>query len=185
MDHADLVCGSCIAEPPRHDGVRAAVAYGDIARRMVIKLKHGRKIGIAESIAKLAARHVIDTGADIIAPVPLHKWRLWSRGFNQSLLIARNLPISAKSVLIPDLLIRSRATPMLKGLGRRQRAKTVAGAFRINPKHQAALAGRTVSLVDDVYTTGATTNACASALKKAGATRVDVICWARVLDDEY
>jgi ComF family protein len=182
MDIPDLLCAACLLQRPAHDGVWAAVAYDDVSRAVVLKLKHGRKPGMASMIGKLLQRHQGIAQDSIVAPIPLHRWRLWSRGYNQSLLIARQLRDPVQ--LVPELLIRSRATPMLKGLGRSERAKVVRGAFSINPKHASQVKGRTICLVDDVFTTGATIDACAKVLKRAGATRVVALCWARVLNDQ-
>lgn len=115
----------------------------------------------------------------ILVPVPLHRTRLWSRGFNQSALVARELSRRLEIATDPLILKRIRRTPPLKGMSGAQRRKTVAGAFRVVDK--AAIAGRTVILVDDVLTTGSTAEACARTLKRAGAARVELISWARVL----
>jgi ComF family protein len=182
MDIPDLFCATCLLQRPTHDGIWAAVAYDDVSRAVILKLKHGRKPGMAAVIGKALHRHQGAVDDAIVAPIPLHRWRLWSRGYNQSLLIARNLrdPIE----LVPELLIRSRATPMLRGLGRLERAKAVRGAFLLNPQYADHVKGRTICLVDDVFTTGATIEACAKVLKQAGATRVIALCWARVLTDQ-
>jgi ComF family protein len=112
-------------------------------------------------------------------PVPLHRRRLWSRGFNQSALVARELSRRTGLPVAVDALRRIRSTPPLKGMGMRQRRRTVAGAFRANGA--ADLRGRTIILIDDVLTTGSTANACARVLKRAGAERVDLISWARII----
>jgi ComF family protein len=177
-------CAPCMANPPKHDGVRAALAYGAASRAVVMKLKYGRRPGMARTIGALLERQLPGLEDALFAPVPLHRWRLWSRGYNQSLLIARRLPLKEKRQLLPDLLVRTRATPMLRGLGRLDRAKAVKGAFALNPKYREIVKGQVICLVDDVYTSGATVNACASALKRAGATRVIALCWARVLDED-
>jgi ComF family protein len=184
MADGSLICAPCLAHPPDHDGVRAAVAYGDVSRAIVLKLKHGRRPGVARAIGRYLGRHMQGLDGAIIAPVPLHRWRLWSRGYNQSLLIARQLPLGAAHELVVDLLERTRATPILRGLGKAERAKAVRGAFRLKSKHAALVKGRTICLVDDVFTSGATVNACAKALKKAGAAHVVALCWARVLDQD-
>jgi ComF family protein len=123
---------------------------------------------------------LVGDGDAIIVPVPLHRWRIWRRGYNQSALIARVLARRDGLVLGIDLLNRKRATPVLRGLGRNARAKAVRGAFVVDPARRKTLKGRQVLLVDDVHTTGATANACARALKSAGAAEVRLVCWARV-----
>lgn len=179
---ADAECGACLADPPHFTRLRAAVAYGEIARRVVLKLKYSSRPGVAETLAHFMRRHVRpeDAGA-VLAPIPLHRWRIWKRGYNQSALIVSAL--AKRTGLEPelDLVRRVKATPPLKGKGRRERALAVRGAFRVSDESKARLKGRSVLLVDDVYTTGATANACARALKRAGASEVGVLCWARVV----
>jgi predicted amidophosphoribosyltransferase len=119
-----------------------------------------------------------------VGAVPLHRWRLWKRGYNQALLIARGVAEEAGLDCVPDLIERTRATPTLRGLGTRERRQAVRDAFRVPARHRQALAGRVVLLVDDVFTSGATAEACARALKGAGAREVRLLCWARVLREE-
>lgn len=174
-------CGQCLAAPPIHDGVRAAVAYGPAARALVLKLKYGGRTAYAATAARLMAR-LLPEDAELLVPVPLHRWRIWSRGFNQAALIGRELARSRGISLELDLLRRTKATPVLRGLGARGRAKAVSGAFATAPGTRERVTGRSVVLVDDVFTSGATADACVRVLKRAGAARVTVLCWARVLD---
>jgi ComF family protein len=129
-------------------------------------------------------RH-LDGGAGpvepLLVPVPLHRWRIWKRGYNQAALIAAALSRRSGLPAGLDLLRRTRATPPLKGLGRRERALAVRGAFACAPGAAPRLAGRRIVLVDDVYTSGATASACARTLRRAGAASVEVLCWARVV----
>ena len=172
-------CGLCLARPPRIARTRAAVAYGDLSRSLAIRLKYGRKVAIARTMARYMAP-LVELGEErLLVPVPLHRTRLWGRGFNQSALVARELSRRLGIASNPLLLSRTRRTPPLKAMSPRQRRKTVAGAFRVRDK--AAVAGKTVILVDDVLTTGSTAEACARTLKRAGAARVELVSWARVV----
>jgi len=177
-------CGACLADPPAFDRMRAAVAYGDIPRKVALKLKYGGRPGVAETIARFVERHMPPAPEAILAPVPLHRWRIWKRGYNQAALIASALARRSGIEARLDLVDRIKATPPLRGKNPAQRRDTVRGAFRIAPKHADAVRGRTIILVDDVYTSGATVGACARVLKRAGAARIEVLCWARVLKEE-
>ena len=176
----ELICAPCLLRPPEHDGVHAAVSYGDIARTIILRFKHGGRTGLAKLIAEAVLRNVTVRDA-LIIPVPLHRWRIWARGFNQSALIASRLATLSGNPILLNAIIRARRTPILRGLGAIERAKAVRGVFEINPAMRVHFAGKPVYLIDDVYTSGATSNACAKLLKKAGATHVVVLCWARVL----
>ncbi|MBB5710440.1 ComF family protein [Sphingomonas xinjiangensis] len=171
-----------MAAPPAHDGVRAAVAYGDVARGVALKLKYGGRLGCADTMARAMMR-LMPSDADLLIPVPLHRWRTWSRGFNQAALIARSLSRASGTPSDVELLRRVKATPILRGLGPKGRAKAVSGAFALAPDAQAILRGKTIVLIDDVHTSGATANACTRVLKRGGAARVILLCWARVLHD--
>ena len=114
--------------------------------------------------------------------MPLHRWRLWRRGFNQSALLAKEIAGLRGQRLLVDALVRRKATPMLGGLGRAARARALSGAIAVNPRRVAQVRGARIVLVDDVITSGATTDASVRALRRAGAERVIVACFARVLD---
>jgi ComF family protein len=181
---AEVMCGRCLAEPPAYDRLRAAVAYGDMARAVALKLKYGGRPGVAETMARFMERHLDPSDGAVLAPVPLHRWRIWRRGYNQAALIASALARRAGLEAELDLVERVKATPVLRGMNPRERKAAVRAAFRVNPKRKAALKGKSIVLVDDVYTSGATVGACARILKRAGAARVDVLCWARVVRPE-
>lgn len=176
------MCAECMADPPPHDGVRAAVAYGDVAREVALKLKYSGRLACAQTMAHAMARLMPE--ADLLVPVPLHRWRIWSRGFNQAALIAAALARASGVPVDAELLRRVKATPVLRGLGPRGRTKAVAGAFGLARGAKERLAGKTVVLVDDVHTSGATAAACARTLKRSGADKVILLCWARVLGEE-
>lgn len=173
-------CGACIAMPPRIHRTRSAVAYDELPRGIALRLKYGRKVALARTMARYMKPHVqAGDHAPILVPVPLHRGRLWQRGFNQSALVARELARQTGIRSEPGLLKRTKRTPPLKGMSLRQRRRTVAGAFSVDPSVN--LLGKTVVLVDDVLTTGSTANACARVLKRAGAERIELLSWARVV----
>ena len=172
-------CAVCLAQPPRIARTRSAVAYDEISRGLAIRLKYGRKVAIAKTMARFMAPLVADGEERVLVAVPLHRSRLWWRGFNQSALVAAELSKRLSIPAEPLLLTRTRRTPPLKGMSALQRRKAVAGAFRV--RDPAAVAGRTIILVDDVLTTGSTAEACARALKRAGAARIELVSWARVV----
>lgn len=173
-------CGRCLAEPPGLDRMRAAVAYDDLPRSIALRLKYGRKVALARTMARyMAPLRSEAAGNALVLPVPLHRRRLWSRGFNQSGLVARELARAWGHEFEAGLLRRTRPTQPLKGMSHSQRKKAVAGAFAVAARER--ISGRDVILIDDVLTSGSTAEACAKALRKAGAGRVELICWARVV----
>jgi ComF family protein len=177
-------CGRCLAEPPPFERLRAAVAYGEVSREVALRLKYSGRPGLAFTLAHFMLRHLMSGGgeaAPLLVPVPLHRWRLWGRGYNQAALIASALGRRSGLAAEPDLLRRIRATPPLRGLGRSERALALRGAFAVAPGARPRLAGRRIIVVDDVYTSGATAAACARVLKRAGAASVEILCWARVV----
>jgi ComF family protein len=135
-------------------------------------------------MAGLMARHIEAFDAPILCPVPLHRWRIWRRGYNQSGLIASALAARHGLDVRNDLLVRVKATPPLKGMSPSQRRLAVRGAFRIHARHRDLVKGRNILIIDDVFTSGATAGACARVLKRAGAAEVGVLCWARVVRGE-
>ena len=174
-------CFACNKRPPRYTAARAAIAYDDGARRIVLGLKHADAPHLARAMAAQMARAGsawLGPGS-LIVPVPLHRWRLWRRGYNQAALIARVLARRTGAKLDLDALTRTRATASSGGLGRAERFDNVAAAFV--PRRGARLAGRDIVLVDDVLTSGATADACADALVAAGAATVRVLTFARVV----
>jgi len=178
----NALCGACLAVPPPYDRARAVLRYGDVGRAVAHRLKYGRRLSLAGVMAAHMARLLPEEGGQpvLLVPVPLHRWRIWARGFNQAALVAGRL---SKRTGIPtalDLLRRTRHTPPLHSLKPRERAKTVSGAFALAPNAQARLRGITAILIDDIWTTGATATACAQLLRRGGAARVEVLCWARV-----
>ena len=148
---------------------------------MALRLKYGGRTAFAETMARLMAPH-LPQDAELLVPVPLHRGRMWTRGFNQAALIADALSRLRGVAVERHALVRQKPTPVLRGLGRRDRRRALAGAFAIDPRRADRVRGRRIVLIDDVHTSGATSEACVAALLAAGAARVSILCWARVLD---
>jgi len=180
---AGALCGACSRERPAYHRARAALIYDQASRGLILALKHGDRTDSAPSLARWiggAARELLGA-ADMIAPVPLHRWRLLARRYNQSALLAHALARGTGLPCVADLLVRRRRTPSQGGLTARQRRDNVRGAFAVHPARADALAGKRVVLVDDVLTTGATAESCARALVRGGAAAVEVATLARVV----
>lgn len=177
-------CAPCLAEPPRHDGIAAATLYNDASRKLVLSLKHGNRISLAPMMAGLmSARLSFLDESWLVAPVPLHRWRIWRRGYNQAAELAREICRSSDARLAVDLLVRRKATPSLGGLGKKARKRVLSGAIAVNSRRASTIRGTKIVLVDDVLTSGATSEACVRSLKRAGAEKVVVACFSRVLDE--
>lgn len=181
-----LVCGACLKQPPPFARARAAFVYGGGGRDLVLRFKRGDRTDLAPGLAGLMrqAGAALLTDCDAILPVPLHRWRLWRRRFNQSALLAQALGRLCDRPVLLDHLERPRPTRSLGRLNRAARQRELAGAIRVAPGREADLRGRRLLLVDDVLTTGATVNACCRALRRAGAAEVTVLTLARVVRAE-
>lgn len=178
-----LLSMEAIANPPSYERARAAVRYDEIARALVHAFKYGDRLDLAPMMGSWMARagRELLVDADALVPVPLHWRRLWARRFNQSAALAGAVAGIAGKPVLHDALTRMRATPQQVGLSKTQRADNVQGAFRVPAERKADIAGRRLVLVDDVLTSGATTEAGARALLRAGAAHVDVLVFARVV----
>ena len=176
-------CGGCLRRSPPFDRARAALVYDDASRPLLLGFKHADRIHAAPPFGRWLSRAAADllTDTELIVPVPLHRWRLLRRRYNQAALLAQALGRVQDLPVAADLLIRRRATPSQAGRSRLARMRNVRGAFAIRPGRGAAVVGRRVLLVDDVLTTGATVMECAKVLKRSGAHAVDVVTLARVL----
>ncbi len=180
------LCERCTSHPPAWDRGAAAIVYSGAGRRVVLAFKHGDRLDMVGPLAAWMAapgRDLLAT-ADLIAPVPLHWRRLIKRRYNQSAELARRLSRVSGVPLAADLLTRTRATVPQEKMTRESRAANQAGAFAVNPRRVDAVAGKTVLVIDDVLTSGATLSSCAEALRAAGARRVNVLTLARVAYDE-
>ncbi len=179
----DARCAACLAEEPPYAKARSALRYDEHSGRNVVGFKFGDRTQLAPMFAQWMARAGAPflAGAEVIVPVPLHRFRLLARRYNQAALLAYALAKHAKLPVLPDTLVRRRFTRPQTGLSRAQRLTNVQGAFAAHPNRRAAIKGKSVVLVDDVITTGATLLACTKALLKAGAKEVFVLTLARTV----
>jgi ComF family protein len=180
---AGLLSMEAIANPPAYDRARAAVRYDDVAASLVHQLKYGDRLDLAPMMGRWMARAGRELLADAngVVPVPLHWRRLWARRFNQSAALAGAISALCGVPVMHGGLKRVRATPQQVGLSKAERADNVQGVFRVPAEQKAEITGQRIVLVDDVLTSGATVDACARALLRAGAAHVDVLVFARVV----
>ncbi|CAA7616918.1 ComF family protein [Magnetospirillum sp. UT-4] len=178
-----MLCGHCLADAPPWRRARAVFRYDDSSKALVLRFKHADRLEGAPAFARWMARAGADllAGAELVAPVPLHPFRLLARRYNQAAVLAVALGRQAGLPVEPRLLLRRRHTPAQGHLGREERRRNVRGAFAVNPKLRDAAAGKAVLLIDDVLTTGATVGECARVLRAAGAAAVDVLTLGRVV----
>jgi len=179
----DRLCAACSAVPPDYGRARAVMRYDDNSRALVLGFKHGDRTEAAGAFG----RWMVQSGGDLldnidcVVPVPLHRWRLARRRYNQSALLAQAIGTQCRRPVFVDLLVRRRHTPTQGGLSVAARERNVRGAFEVRAQSGDRLDGAHVLLVDDVLTTGATVEACARTLRRAGAASVDVLILARVV----
>ena len=180
-----LISPAAIADPPVFARARAACRFDGTARELVHRLKYGDRTELALMLGRMmaqAGRELI-AEADLIVPVPLHRFRLWTRRFNQAAALAAAISRQSGRPFAPQALARIKRTRQQVGLTKAQRADNLQGAFRVLPAIRPLVEGRRILLVDDVLTTGSTVNAASRALLRGGASAVDVLTFARVVTD--
>ena len=176
---AGAVCGKCLKHPPRYARTTAVFVYAYPVDRLIQALKYGEQLALARPFAqKLAQR--IGPLPDYVIPMPLHPARLRERGFNQALLLARNVARELNLKLLPDACQRVRDTPPQSSLPWLERKKNLRDAFCCDVD----LSGKHIALVDDVLTTGASLNALAKAVQARGASEISAWVLARTLPKE-
>ncbi|MEO1192712.1 MAG: ComF family protein [Pseudomonadota bacterium] len=176
-------CAACLADPPGYSRARAALLYDEASRRLILPFKHGDRLEAARPFAlwmKTAGWRSLET-ADLLVPIPLHRWRLWRRRYNQAALLAQALSRETGVPVALSALHRVKATASQGRLSRSARKRNLAGAFALAPGAEAQLAGRRLLLIDDVMTSGATLDAAAAVLSRAKPQSLEVLTLARVL----
>lgn len=179
----DAECPACLTRPPAFARARAVMTY-DGGRDMVLRFKHAERTDYVPAFAAWLARAgaPLLESADLIVPVPLHRWRLLKRRYNQAALLGNALARRTGIAAFPDALVRTRATPSQGAMiSARMRRRNVLAAFAVRPGARDAVKGKHVLLVDDVMTTGATLESAARTLKRAGAAEVSALVLARVV----
>lgn len=178
----DQLCEHCQEAPPPFASARSALLYNDAARALLLGFKHGDKTHAVQAFVPWLARAGEDAlaSSDALIPVPLHYWRMVKRRYNQAALIAQALSKQSNRPVLKDALQRRRYTPSQGHLSRHLRADNVQGAFYVPPKKRALITGKTLTVIDDVYTTGATVKECAKILLENGAAAVHILTVARV-----
>jgi ComF family protein len=179
----DARCPACLADPPVFDAARAAIAYDDAARKLVLDLKRGGRtdgLPVFGAWMRQAAGALL-SDAELIIPTPLHWTRLATRKFNQALWLAEAMVGPKDPRLARTALIWRKRRKSQEGLSASQRKANVSGAYIASQTMKGRIDGKAVLVVDDVYTTGATLEACARALKRAGAAKVSAVTLARVV----
>jgi ComF family protein len=177
------LCGNCLRDKPPYARARSMFRYDDTSRVLVLKLKYQDQLhlaGIYGTWLAKAGREII-IGSDFIVPVPLYYWRFVGRRYNQAALLAHALGKECGLPVIPDALLRMRATESQSGLTHSQRHTNVKGAFDANSNHAPAIKGKNILLVDDVMTTGATLSECTRCLLNNGVLSVNVLTLARTV----
>ena len=182
---ADMRCPDCLETAPEFTLARAALVYDAVSSPLIATLKfHDQWAGLSRYVQMmLRAGQPVLAGADMLVPVPLHWRRLWTRRFNQSALLAYGISKQKAIMCAPQLLQRVQYTKPQARLNKTERRKNVRHAFAVPENVRDLLRNKTIVLVDDVVTTGATVNACASVLKKAGAKEVRVLSLARTVKE--
>lgn len=176
-------CVDCLQDPPTFSSARSVLVYDDASRPLILGFKHADQTYAVRTFVPWLLRAGSDyLGADpLIVPVPLHRWRLLRRRYNQAALLAQGLARESGRSCIPDLLLRMRATPTQGHMKAGERARNVSRAFGLNPRHVDKVRGRDILLIDDVLTTGATVRECSDTLLRAGANAVNVLTIARTV----
>lgn len=184
-DGEALVCAACLDDPPPWREARSVLRYNDASKGLILAFKHADRTDLAPALARWMSRAGAELmeRSDLIVPVPLHWLRLFQRRFNQSALLAQALGKIARKPVAPDLLARTRRTASQGHLKRSERFGNVKGAFAVRKGQLSAIQGKTVLLIDDVLTSGATAKECAKTLLKAGAKEVDMLTVARATLD--
>ena len=174
------ICGTCLKKPPYFRQAEAVFKYNDTSKKLILAFKYGDHTELANLFIKWMDQNssALIQKNDILMPVPLHWRRLLKRKYNQSALLAQKLAKKYNKRYDPLTLKRTQSTPSQGHLSPKERLKNVKNAFKI--KNTKKVKDKSILLIDDVFTTGATVNECAKILLKAGAKSVDILTLIKV-----
>src|SRR3990167_7756545 len=175
------LCGVCMNHKPHYTTARSVFCYTEDSRDLILKFKHADNLYAAPLYGKWMSQILDNIKDPLCVPVPLHWMRLFKRTYNQAALLAHEIAHLKGWPYMPSILKRIKRTPSQGHLSQKDRLKNVRGAFSVATFEKPRLSGRTVLLVDDVFTTGATLDACAQTLLKAGAREVHAVTLGRVV----
>lgn len=178
-----MVSAEAIANPPSFTRARSATIHANIARQLVSRLKYGDRTDLAPWMSDwmIRAGGELLAESDVIVPIPLHPGRYFARRYNQAAELGRSIAQKTKIPFSPEAILRKKATKNQVGLTRNQRLENVRSAFGVSPASEILISGKTVLIIDDVFTTGATANAACSALLKAGAAKTNLLTFSQAV----
>lgn len=176
----DAICGRCISHKPKVDTMRSLLEFAPDTKKLIHKFKYNDKTSLGKFFAKLLYNRFEQElkDVDLIVPVPMHKFKRIFRGYNPPQILASELAKQMNKPTVPELLIKEKMTKNQVGLSRAQRSKNLSGSFAVSKNFD--VTGKVILLVDDVLTTGATSNECSKILKKSGASVVKLVTIAKV-----
>ncbi len=172
-----MICGKCLQKRPEYFKALAVLNYDEASKTLIAKFKYFDQTNLAKYFAELMFKQAEEILPDIdfIAPIPLHKFRIIKRKYNQSALLAKNIGVLSDKKVLLDLLVRIKNNKPQALLSQKARKKNVAGIFKVKEKYSATIKGRNILLIDDVITTGATVESCCKVLKKCGVNKIYVL----------
>ena len=179
----NILCLDCLRTPPVFDQARSSLIYDEVSKKIILNFKYGDRTDFILTFTNWLSQAGYDllTKTDMLVPIPLHPLRLWVRRYNQAALLAQALSKSTGIKTYPTLLKRVKKTKQHQGMSKAERYQNIANAFAIDHTHHSLIKDKTITVVDDVLTTGATVSEAARVLKNAGAKTVYVLTIARTL----
>lgn len=177
------ICLACLADPPPYEKAVSLFKFNDVSKKLIHKLKYYDHTYLAKHLAVLAKNLILEhfTDYQYIAPIPMHRYRLLRRFYNQSALLAKQIAKMTNATYRCDILIKALHTSPQASLTEKQRKDNVKNSFVRNSKYQDLIKGSKILLIDDVMTTGATVKECGKILLKTGVAQVSVFTLARTV----